>query len=76
MEAIAENTHDIWARQRMDEGWQYGEKRDDDLKLHPDLVPFSDLTDSDNESINLKTVKLCRTTFNSSLPTTKASTIT
>jgi ABC-type bacteriocin/lantibiotic exporter with double-glycine peptidase domain len=44
IEAIAENSHDIWARQRMDEGWTYGEKRDDDLKLHPDLVPYSDLT--------------------------------
>ena len=49
MEAIAENTHDIWARQRIDEGWQYGEKRDDGFKLHPDLVPFSDLTDSEKE---------------------------
>ena len=49
MEAIAENAHDIWARQRIDEGWRYGEKRDDDQKLHPDLVPFSDLTDCEKE---------------------------
>ena len=43
IEAIAENSHDIWARQRMDDGWTYGEKRDDEHKKHPDLVPYSDL---------------------------------
>lgn len=49
IEAIAENSHDIWARQRMDDGWKYGEKRDDDLKLHPDLVPYSDLPEKEKE---------------------------
>ena len=49
IEAIAENSHDIWARQRMGNGWKYGEKRDDDLKLHPDLVPYSDLTDEEKK---------------------------
>lgn len=44
IEAIAENCHDVWARARMDDGWTYGEKRDDDHKKHPDLVPYSDLT--------------------------------
>ena len=49
MEAIAENAHDIWARRRIADGWTYGEKRDDDLKLHPDLVPYSDLRDEEKE---------------------------
>jgi len=44
IEAIAENCHDIWARARIDDGWTYGQKRDDDHKKHPDLVPYSDLT--------------------------------
>ena len=35
IEAIAENCHDIWARTRLDDGWQYGEKRDDEHKKHP-----------------------------------------
>lgn len=48
-EAIAENTHDVWAKARMDEGWIYGEKRDDIAKTHPDLVPYSDLTDGEKE---------------------------
>lgn len=48
-EAIAENAHDIWARARMDEGWVYGPVRNDSLKQHPDLVPYSQLTDSEKE---------------------------
>jgi len=49
IEAIAENSHDIWARQRMDDGWTYGEKRDDEHKKHPDLVPYSDLPKKEKE---------------------------
>ena len=49
IEAIAENSHDIWARQRMDDGWTYGEKRDDEQKRHPDLVPYSDLPEKEKE---------------------------
>lgn len=48
-EAIAENAHDIWARARMDEGWTYGPVRDDAKKQHPDLVPYSQLPDSEKE---------------------------
>ena len=49
IEAIAENCHDIWARERIDDGWTYGEKRDDDHKKHPDLVPYSDLTEEEKK---------------------------
>ena len=49
MEAIAENCHDVWARQRMNEGWTYGPNRDDALKHSPDLVPFSDLPEKEKE---------------------------
>ena len=48
-EAIAENAHDIWARARMDEGWSYGPVRNDELKQHPDLVPYSRLPESEKE---------------------------
>ena len=49
IDAIAENSHDIWARQRMDEGWTYGPVRDDEHKKHPDLVPYSDLPKTEKE---------------------------
>ena len=48
-EAIAENTHDVWAKARMDEGWTYGPERDDKLKKHPDLVPYARLTEGEKE---------------------------
>ena len=49
IEAIAENAHDVWARQRMNEGWTYGPERDDNKKENPDLVPYSDLTNKEKE---------------------------
>lgn len=48
-EAIAENTHDIWAEARMAEGWTYGEVRDDDKKQHPNLIPYSALPEEEKE---------------------------
>lgn len=49
MEAIAENGHEVWAKQRKEEGWKYGPERDDKNKKHPDLIPYSDLTESEKE---------------------------
>lgn len=40
-EKLAENTHDQWARQRLADGWRYGDKRDDSAKTHPSLVPMT-----------------------------------
>lgn len=49
IERLAENNHDIWAQQRMREGWTYGAQRDDARKLHPDLVPYDQLPESEKE---------------------------
>jgi hypothetical protein len=48
-ERLAENTHDVWAQQRLAEGWTYGPKRDDDAKTHPCLVPYAELPESERE---------------------------
>ena len=48
-EAIAENTHEVWALERKREGWSYGPRRDDTLKQNPDMVPYSDLPESEKE---------------------------
>ena len=37
-EEMAENTHEVWARTRMEQGWTYGPVRDDEKKEHPCLV--------------------------------------
>jgi ryanodine receptor 2 len=49
VERLAEHNHDIWARQRIAEGWSYGPKRDDGKKQHPDLVPYLELSDAEKE---------------------------
>ena len=49
VERLAENTHDHWARKRLDEGWRYGPKRNDAEKTHPDLVPYGELSESEKE---------------------------
>ena len=48
-ERLAENAHDVWARQRMASGWSYGPQRDDSQKKHPCLVPYSQLPESEKE---------------------------
>ena len=48
-EAIAENAHEVWAEGRMKEGWTYGVERDDVLKHHPDLIPYTALPDSEKK---------------------------
>ena len=49
VERLAENTHDHWARKRLEEGWRYGPRRDDGSKEHPDLVPYRALPESEKE---------------------------
>ena len=46
---LAENTHDIWAKERMQQGWTYGPERSDPAKKHPDLVAYSELPQQEKE---------------------------
>lgn len=48
-EKIAKNVHDVWAVGRMREGWVYGEKRDDEKKTSPCLVPYEELSEEEKE---------------------------
>lgn len=48
-EEIAKNTHDTWSKARMSQGWTYGPQRDDLLKKHPDLLPYSYLTEEEKK---------------------------
>lgn len=62
-EAIAENAHDIWAESRQAEGWTYGPQRNDELKQTPDMVPYSQLPESEKEydrEMAMKTIKLLK----------------
>ena len=60
-ERIAANVHDVWAATRIADGWQYGSTRDDARKLHPCLVPYDDLPESEKEydrNTAIETLKL------------------
>ena len=62
-EAIAENAHEVWAANRYAEGWRYGEQRDDIKKLHPDMIPYSKLSEGEKEydrEMAMKTIKLLK----------------
>jgi hypothetical protein len=48
-ELLAENVHDIWAAQRMAEGWALGSERNDAAKEHPCLVPYEELPEIEKE---------------------------
>jgi len=48
-ELFAKNTHDVWARQRIAEGWRHGPERDDKKKLHPGLVPYEELSEKEKD---------------------------
>ncbi|MGO4375184.1 RyR domain-containing protein [Paenibacillus sp. 2TAB19] len=56
-EKLAENTHDEWALQRMSDGWTLGAQRDDVNKLHPSLIPYADLTESEKEYDRITALK-------------------
>lgn len=49
MEQLAENTHEVWAAQRIKDGWSYGPNRDDANKTNPCLVPYDQLPESEKE---------------------------
>ena len=62
-EAIAENAHEVWAKTRKDDGWIYGPIRDDAKKQHPDMLPYSQLPESEKEYDRLmaiNTIKLVK----------------
>lgn len=49
IEELSENTHDIWAAQRYQDGWKLGDVRNDSQKTHPCLVAYSQLPESEKQ---------------------------
>ncbi|MBO5728310.1 MAG: pentapeptide repeat-containing protein [Paludibacteraceae bacterium] len=45
----AKEQHEIWCKERISQGWTYGETRNDELKQHPCLVEYELLPDSEKE---------------------------
>lgn len=49
IEEMAKNVHEVWAQNRINDGWTYGPVRDDVNKTHPCLVPYDELPESEKE---------------------------
>lgn len=61
VEVIAKNVHEVWAQQRVKEGWVYGENKDSVKKTTPCLVPYENLPEEEKEydrKTALETLKL------------------
>lgn len=43
VELLAEQEHERWVMLKLAQGWSFSEKRDDDARRHPDIVPWQDL---------------------------------
>jgi len=48
-EKLAQNVHEVWAQQRIREGWTYGCERNDEKKKHPCLVPYEELPETEKD---------------------------
>jgi ryanodine receptor 2 len=60
-ERMARNVHEVWARQRMAQGWTYGPKLDDEKKTHPCLVSYDELPEEEKDydrNTSMGTLKL------------------
>lgn len=49
IEILAENAHDAWAAARFADGWQNGPQYDTRARLHPNLVPYDDLSEGEKD---------------------------
>jgi ryanodine receptor 2 len=63
VEKMAKNVHEVWAQTRMEQGWTYGEVRNDELKQHPCLVEYEQLPEEErvyDRNTAVGTLKLIR----------------
>ena len=61
VEQMSKNVHEVWAETRISQGWTFGEKRNDDLKTHPCLVPYEELPEEEkayDRNTSIGTLKL------------------
>ena len=49
VELMAKNVHEVWAKNRIEQGWTFGPERSDALKKNPCLVPYEKLPDIEKE---------------------------
>ena len=61
IEQMAKNVHEVWAQNRIEQGWTWGKERNDELKHHPCLVAYEELPDEErlyDRDTAIETLKL------------------
>ena len=48
-ELIAKNVHENWSQGRIEDGWVYGDERNDELRTTPCLVPYEELSEEEKD---------------------------
>lgn len=48
-ELIAKNVHENWSLGRIEDGWVYGDERNDELRTTPCLVPYEELSEEEKD---------------------------
>ena len=48
-EVIAKNTHENWAKNKIEDGWVYGDSLDENMRTHPCLTEYEELSEEDKE---------------------------
>jgi len=49
VEILARMEHERWMTEKIQAGWKYGKPRDDKNKIHPDMVPWDELPETEKE---------------------------
>ena len=59
-EFLAKNTHEVWAKTKIDEGWRFASKRNDRLKETPQLVAYEELPESEKDYDRVITINVLK----------------
>ena len=60
-EKLTRNTHEVWSKSRICQGWTWGETRDDEERKHPDLRPYDELSEQEKDydrNTSMETIKV------------------
>ncbi|MBE6131377.1 MAG: Ryanodine receptor Ryr [Erysipelotrichaceae bacterium] len=60
-EILAKNTHEVWSLGKIKEGWTYGPKIDSNLKQHPSLIEYEELSEEQKDydrNTSIETLKV------------------
>ena len=71
-EQLSEHAHEVWAAQRLRDGWTLGPTRDDARKQHPCLIPYNNLPEAEKQydrNAALETLKAVLTLGYKIIPT-------